>query len=249
LASFEPIGLPFIELPAIDSTNNYAMAVLHEGMARHGMVVFTHHQQKGKGQRNKEWVSGKDMNIALSAVIEPTGLLPSQIFLLSMAIAVAATKLFKSYVSEDLCIKWPNDVYWRDRKAGGILIENVIKGNEWKYAVAGIGLNINQTDFGELNNRAVSLKQITGKSHDPLHLAKELCTCINEVCLNLFNDNKAIVSQYRNLLYKKNERVRLKKGNRVFESIIKDVTLDGRLVVTTSVEEEFSVGEVEWVLI
>ena len=95
MASFEPIGLPFIELPAIDSTNNYAMAVLHEGMARHGMVVFTHHQQKGKGQRNKEWVSGKDMNIALSVVIEPTGLLPSQIFLLSMAIAVAATKLFK----------------------------------------------------------------------------------------------------------------------------------------------------------
>ena len=148
-----------------------------------------------------------------------------------------------------LCIKWPNDIYWRDRKAGGILIENVIKGNEWKYAVAGIGLNINQTDFGELNNRAVSLKQITGKSYDPLHLAKELCTCINEVCLNLFNDNKAIVSQYRNLLYKKNERVRLKKDNRVFEAIIKDVTLDGRLVVTTSVEEEFSVGEVEWVLI
>jgi birA, biotin-[acetyl-CoA-carboxylase] ligase region len=224
------------------------MALLHEGMAQHGLVVFTHHQQKGKGQRNKEWISGKNMNIALSAVIEPTELLSPQLFLLSMSIATAAARLFKSYVQDDVCIKWPNDVYWRDRKAGGILIENIIKGNNWKYAVAGIGLNINQTDFGELNARAVSLKQITGKSYDPLLLARELCSCINEVCLNLFNDRTAIVSQYRKLLYKKNERVKLKKDNRVFEATIKDVTITGRLVVETSVEEEFSVGEIEWVI-
>ena len=248
MASFKPIGLPFIELPAIDSTNNYAMAVLHEGMAQHGMVVFTHHQQKGKGQRNKEWISGKDMNIALSAIIEPTTMLPSQLFLLSMAIAVAAADLYKSYADEDVCIKWPNDIYWRDRKAGGILIENVIKGNAWKYAVAGIGLNINQTDFGELNVKAVSLKQITGKSYDPLQLAKELCLNINEECGRLWNDTSQTINRYQKYLYKMNQKVKLKKDNRVFEAIIKDVTKDGRLVVETSVEEQFSVGEIEWLI-
>ena len=249
MASFKPIGSPFIELPAIDSTNNYAMAVLHEGMAQHGMVVFTHHQQKGKGQRNKQWISGKDMNIALSAVIEPTGFLPSQLFLLSMATAVAAARLFKRYAEDDVCIKWPNDVFWRDRKAGGILIENVIKGNEWKYAVAGIGLNINQTDFGELNARAVSLMQITGKKNDPLQLAKELCFNLNEEYQILWNDPSQTVSGYQKFLYKKNQKVKLKKDNRTFEAIIKDVTTNGKLVVQTSVEEEFSVGEVEWVQI
>jgi len=248
LASFKPIGSPFIELPAIDSTNNYAMAVLHEGMAQHGMVVFTHYQQKGKGQRNKEWISGKDMNIALSAVIEPIVLLSSQLFLLSMATAVAAARLFKSYAEDDVCIKWPNDVYWRDRKAGGILIENVIKGNEWKYAIAGIGLNINQTDFGVLNVRAVSLKQITGKNHDPLLLAKELCSYLNEEYQILWNDDAETIERYQKFLYKKNQKVKLKKDNRVFEAVIKDVTKDGRLVVETSVEEQFSVGEIEWVI-
>lgn len=248
MASFEPIGSPFIELPAIDSTNNYAMAVLHEGMAHHGMAVFTHHQQKGKGQRNKEWISDKDMNIALSVVIEPVGLPSSDIFLLSMAVAVASVHFFKHYALEEVSLKWPNDIYWRDRKAGGILIENVIQGNVWKFAVAGIGLNINQTDFGILNNKAVSLRQITGKTFDPMQLAKELCREIDKSFNQLQQNRDIIIKEYRDFLYKKDQQVRLKKENRVFPATIKNVLTDGRLVVETPMEEQFYVGEIEWLI-
>ncbi|HEU0064713.1 MAG TPA: biotin--[acetyl-CoA-carboxylase] ligase [Flavisolibacter sp.] len=242
------IGFPFIELPAIDSTNNYAMALLHEGMAQHGTAVFTHHQQKGKGQRNKQWISQKDMNIAVSIILEPDGLDTSQLFFLSMTVAIAARNFFNNYAGSDVSIKWPNDIYWRDRKAGGILIENTLKGNTWKYAIAGIGFNINQTDFGELNNKAVSLKQITGNSYQPVTMAKDLCVYVEKEWKTFLGNQKEILNTYNGFLYKKNEKVKLKKDNRIFETVIKNVLSTGELVVQSSIEEHFKVGEIEWML-
>ena len=77
---------------------------------------------------------------------------------------LAAHDFFSHYVFNNAFIKWPNDLYWRDRKAGGILIENIIRGKDWQSAVAGIGININQTSFDPDITNAISLKQITGKS-------------------------------------------------------------------------------------
>jgi len=242
-----PIGSPFIELLSVESTNNYAMGLTRAGMAQSGTVVFTHEQTKGKGQRNRQWASQKDMNIAMSIVIEAKNL-PSEIFLLSMMAAVSVQKFFSNYVADDVKIKWPNDIYWRDRKAAGILIENVWQGNEWKFAIIGIGININQTDFGELNSKAVSLKQITGKHFDLVILAKELCNELNKKYQVLLNDSSQIVDEYKLHLYKLNEIVKLKKQNRVFEAVIKDVNTNGQLIVQHGTEERFVVGEVEWVI-
>jgi len=248
LSSLNPIGKPFIELPIIDSTNNYAMGLVREAMAQHGTAVFTHEQTEGKGQRNRQWTSEKNQNIALSLVIEPGTLNCSHLFLLSMTIASVLHQFLSRYVKNDLKIKWPNDIYWRDRKAAGILIENVWQGNEWRYAVVGIGININQTDFGDLAMKAISLKQITDEKYDPLAMAKELCIETGEYLNKLRTQPEAIVSEYREKLYKLNEPVKLKKANRSFEAIIKDVDVDGRLVVDHGIEEKFDLGEVEWII-
>jgi BirA family biotin operon repressor/biotin-[acetyl-CoA-carboxylase] ligase len=248
LSSLAPIGTPFIELLRVESTNNYAMGLVHEAMAQHGTAVFTHEQTRGKGQRNREWTSGKGLNIALSLVIEPRKLDPSRLFLLSMTMANGAFDFFSRHAGEGVKIKWPNDIYWRDRKAAGILIENVWQGSEWKYAVVGIGLNINQVDFGELGNRAVSLLQITGKKSEPVLLAKELCTDLERQFRHLLHQPSKIKEAYRSRLYKLKETVRLKKDNRIFEAVIKDVNETGQLVVKHSVEETFNVGDVEWVI-
>ena len=247
MSSLNPIGFPFIELPTVDSTNNYAMGLVHAGMAQHGTAVFTHEQTKGRGQRNKIWSSQAKNNIAISIVIEPKGLSSSQVFILSKAIAIGTLNFFNSYAQSDVRIKWPNDIYWRDRKAGGILIDNVFQGSDWKYAIAGIGLNINQTHFGELN-KAVSLKQITGKDFEPLLLAKELCNYLDKAYCKLIIEPQRIAPEYRSSLYKLDEKVKLKKGSRVFEATIKDVTDLGQLMVKHAAEERFDVGEVEWVI-
>lgn len=248
MPSLNPIGFPFTELPAVDSTNNYAMGLVREGMAQHGAAVFAHEQTNGRGQRNKEWLSAKAQNIAITVMIDPKELNTLQPFLLSMMTANAIRQFFNNYVEEDVKIKWPNDIYWRDRKAAGILIENVWQGSEWKFALVGIGININQTHFGELEERAVSLKQITGKDFIPVELAKELCDVLEENYRVLVKTPHFIIENYRLQLYKKNETVKLKKDNRIFGAVVKDVTVNGELVVQHAIEEKFSVGEVEWVM-
>ncbi len=181
-----PSGSPFVELQSVDSTNNYARQLIHaaalpdrQGMAQHGMAIFTHEQVAGKGQRGKTWNTEKGANIALSILINPQGLSINNQFYLSACAAVVVHEFFSKYAGDETKIKWPNDLYWQDRKAGGILIESVIRGSDlgvgsWPWAIIGIGININQTSFEGLPN-PVSLKQITGKNFEPLVLAKELC--------------------------------------------------------------------------
>ena len=248
MSSLNPIGLPFIELATVDSTNNYAMGLAHAGMAQHGTAVFAHEQVRGKGQRNKTWVSGKGQNISLSIILNPELLSISPLFLLSMATAIAVKHLLDHFTNDEMRIKWPNDLYWRDRKAAGILIENLWQGGRWKNAIVGIGININQDDFAELQSRAVSLKQITGKDHDPLSLAKLLCTELDKQYRLMSNDPGEVRKNYGESLYKKDQWVRLKKGNRTFDARVLGVSEEGQLIVQHGMEERFDVGQVEWAM-
>lgn len=261
-----PIGRPFIELQSIDSTNKYAMALVHgdllpdgQGEAQHGMAVFSHEQTDGKGQRGKNWVSEKDANMALSILLNPFPLSVTDQFKLSVCIATSAWDLFSKYAGDETKIKWPNDLYWRDRKAGGILIENVIgsKTSEarnqepgiWKWAIVGIGININQTFFPSNLVNPVSLKQITGKNFEPIDLSKELCLVIEKNYQMLISGNfETLFNKYQAHLYKKDEKVKLKKVNRVFETTIKRVSETGQLITQHSIEERFDFGEIEWML-
>ena len=70
------------------------------------------------------------------------------------------------FLGDEYTIKWPNDIYWQDKKVAGILIENAIIGNEVKYSIAGIGLNVNQTEWKSDAPNPVSLKQITRINYD-----------------------------------------------------------------------------------
>lgn len=264
LPAWNPLGTPFIELQSVDSTNNYAHGQLYAGLAQHGAAFFAHEQFAGKGQRGKAWVIEKDCNLILSLVIDPGPLSSAQQFQLSACIANSVHELFSSYAGDDTRIKWPNDLYWQDRKAGGILIENVISsqqspvGNgwlavnnsgEWKWAIAGVGININQGLFPNELKNPVSLRQITGKTHDPVALAKKLCEITDKNFQLLINKGfSEIYAYYLRHLYKLDQEVKLKKGSRIFKARIKTVTANGHLVVEHGIEEEFDFGQVEWVI-
>ena len=221
-------------------------------MVQHGTTFFAHEQVAGKGQRGKTWTTEKGANIILSVVVKPAPLLLTQQFQLSATVAVAIHKFFSNYAGTETKIKWPNDLYWQDRKAGGILIESVVGNKEpggWKWAVVGIGININQTFFPVELQNPVSLKQVTGHHSDTILLAKELCSILDEKYSQLVNEGfSSIYTQYLHHLYKRKELVKLKKDNRVFEAILKTVLPTGRLVVEHLMEEEFGFGEVEWVI-
>jgi BirA family biotin operon repressor/biotin-[acetyl-CoA-carboxylase] ligase len=242
----------FTILDSVESSNNYAMQQVHEGLATHGMAWFATEQTAGKGQRGKSWTSEKGKNIVMSLVLEPGqfseephGKTTNQ-FHLSAAIALSCYELLKMYAGDEIKIKWPNDLYWRDRKAGGILIENKFQGKAWKWAIVGIGINVNQTKFNNLIN-PVSLKQITGKTFNVIDLAKELHSLLmKNFAVGRTPDE--IIQQYNEQLYKINQLVTLRKEGIKFDTVIKGVTAQGKLVTVDAIEREFDFGEVEWVL-
>ncbi|MDQ2864224.1 MAG: biotin--[acetyl-CoA-carboxylase] ligase [Bacteroidota bacterium] len=153
-----------IILETVDSTNNYAMGMVQNDSAESGCAVVAKEQTAGRGRRGKEWKSTPSKNIMLSIIAEMQWLPVQQQFQLSMAAALGCLDFFSNYIKENIKIKWPNDIFINDRKAGGILIENVIKGNLWQWAIIGIGININQENFQQEEFNAISLKEITGNN-------------------------------------------------------------------------------------
>lgn len=244
--TFNPIGQPFTILSSVDSTNNYAMGQVQAGLARHGAAWFAHEQTAGKGQRNKRWLTNPSENILLSVVLQPFTLTASEQFLLSATVALATCDFYKNYAGDETSIKWPNDLYWRDRKAGGILIENNFRGAEWMFAVAGIGININQTVFDPSLPNPVSLKQITGRQFNVVQLARELCTRLEERFQQLqVSGTAAILEEYELVMYKRGQKVKLRKDGQIFEAFIHGVSPAGKLIAG---ESQYDFNEVEWVI-
>jgi len=254
LSTAAVIGHSITVLNEVDSTNNYAMQVIKLGLAQHGAAYFAQHQTAGKGQRDKIWASNPNENIIISIIANPGPLQLSKSFLLSMATAVACCNWLNEVTNGDVLIKWPNDIYWNDRKAGGILIENSIRASYqatpiWQWAVIGIGINVNQTAFNADAVNAVSIKQITGKEHHPLLLAKQLCQQLQVYftkCIEL-KENE-LLAAYNMLLYKKNSEVHFTDGQATFTAKVIGVNMQGELLLEGAPNAAYPFGTLKWLL-
>lgn len=250
-----PIGLPFTELTEVDSTNIYAMNQVKTNLAGHGAAFLAQHQWAGKGQMGKVWEAKKGQNILLSVVLDPKRLFLNgsepDPFIVSMVVAVGTFNFFTRYAGDETRIKWPNDIYWRDRKAAGILIENSFRGPNWQWSIAGMGVNINQTEFDVQQVHPVSLKQITGQHFLVPDVARELCGFL-EAALEIYVSQgpDAIVMLYNNALYKKGESVTLQIAAQNTSAIICGVLPNGFLEIENEngTKEAHALGAVKWIL-
>jgi BirA family biotin operon repressor/biotin-[acetyl-CoA-carboxylase] ligase len=232
----------------IDSTNNYAMQKIADGLARHGDVIWALHQTNGRGQRGRRWMDSAGENLAFSIILLRNLPIHNQ-FVLSASVAwVIATYLKTILASDAVSIKWPNDIYINDKKACGILIENVFKGMDWSQSVVGIGLNVNQTDFSADIARATSLKLIAAKSFD----LQEIIVDLRAGILNSLHESEdLILKKYNQLLYKKNTEVDFIAwdSGRTFTARVKEVSSDGRLVLEKGEEiSYYRFGSLSWLL-
>jgi len=244
-----PIGEPFFELSEVDSSNNYAMGKVQANMAVHGTTWFAHYQNAGKGQRGKQWKAEPGQNLMMSCVLEPTMLSVDNQFLLNAMVALGCFEFFNKYAVEGTSIKWPNDIYWEDRKAGGILIENVLMGSEWKYSIVGIGININQTLFPKEIRNPVSLKQITGRNFNSVELARELCQTLESKWKRLatipFN---GLLPDYTEKMYKKDAEATFRTGDEIFTAFVRGIDQKGQLILQRPGATEVAHSSIEWIL-
>jgi len=234
-------------LNSVDSTNNYAMGLIQNGKPSDVKAIFAMEQTHGKGRRGKHWKSNKGENIILSVPVQMQWLPVSQQFQLSTAVALGCHDLITKYTRENVSIKWPNDIFINDTKAGGILIENIIKGTLWQWSVLGIGLNINQEKFDDFNLKATSLKICTKKTYNVLQLSEELYSFI----LKRIEDLKSagflnLLETYNENLFARNKYVKLEKENMVFETKIIGVSESGQLITKDSIERRFNFDEVQF---
>ena len=163
----ETFPYPLIVLDETDSTNRYISQLcneLQESVAEL-TTVTAEFQTAGKGQRGNTWEAERGKNLLFSFVLYPTFLEARRQFILSQIVSLSIKEELDRW-SDEITIKWPNDIYWRDKKICGILIENDLSGHFIGRSISGIGININQNEFHSDAPNPVSLKQITGQEHD-----------------------------------------------------------------------------------
>ena len=237
-----------IVLHSVDSTNNYAMGLIHSGMAKSGIAVMAHNQTSGKGRNEKEWKTPPGENLTISFIFNSSVLPVYKQFYLSILSSLACCDLFKKYGAEKVKIKWPNDIYYGDKKSGGILIENVITGNTFKWSVIGIGLNINQQSFSsEING--TSLFGITGIKTDIKSVARELQMLLRNRFEKINSDNFGeYLKEYNQHLYGIGETRKLRSGNISFETTIQEVNIEGELLTLDTIPRIFKFDAVQWII-
>lgn len=210
-----------------ESTNS---AISRE--APHGYALMALRQTAGRGQRGNSWEAEPGRNITLSLMLRPEEIDVSRQFEISEAVALGIVDLLRSLGLEAVSVKWPNDIYVGNRKICGILIENALSGNRIARSIAGIGLNVNQTEFRSDAPNPVSISQLTGKEYDLRELAE---TMVSNILGRLARgDNHA--EYLRNLWRRTGEHLwQLPDGTRFSASII-TVAPDGHLHLTNRTE-------------
>lgn len=242
------LNAPVIELDSIDSTNNYAMQLIDADTAQAGLTIVTQQQTSGKGQRGRKWSDTPGESLLMSMVLSPGQQIERQ-FSYNVLLTLAISDYLQSiYENWDIRIKWPNDIIINDKKAGGVLIENVIRGNSWAYCVVGLGVNVLQKQMPKELPYATSLLMECGKTFHTHEIMKAIRAKVFEY-LSSGKDNAAMLTLYNNSLYRKGQAQRFNKANSEFAAVVVGVTDEGLLQLQHDTGDiiNYSHGSVEWV--
>ncbi len=238
------MGKKLVFLTTCHSTNEEAYDRIGKEDIPDGMVIITNDQTRGRGQMGNSWESAPGENLTFSLILRPTFLSVNEQFRLTMAISLGILDVLKNY-GPGFSVKWPNDIYYDDRKISGILIQNTLKGRQLDYSIVGIGLNVNQQRF--INPTATSLGSIAGKQQDLQIIFETLISQLEARYLLLKNDfTPRLKKEYLQSMYQFGED-HLYKSNEIFSGRIVDVRSSGELVIETSKgERDFRFKEVEF---
>ncbi len=242
-------GKFLVQLPSIDSTNNYAKEYISKSSPIDGTVILADEQYAGRGQTGNQWLSEPNKNLTFSLIYHTSFLLATEQFYLNMAISLGIWSIVHSQwsmvnienkpklstIGHQLStkIKWPNDIFVNDNKIAGILIENTISGIQLKYSVIGIGINVNQVIFPE-GLHATSLRRLSGREEDMQLMLNKLLVSVEKYFLILKERKfERLKMEYVENLYRHNVFANFKKDDMIFEGKIIGVDETGRLLVDT----------------
>ena len=141
-------GLYCLLYKELSSTNLTGTTLMNASKIAGPTAIISDSQINGRGQLRTKWHASPKKNLTFSIVIPKLKLNVLNQFKLNKAVCLAVHQTLSHY-SDDLLIKWPNDIYYKEQKLGGILIENQIQGHSIKSCVIGLGININEENWPE----------------------------------------------------------------------------------------------------
>lgn len=236
---------PIIHLDTVDSTNNRAAQYIDADTAVDGLTIVSREQTAGKGQRGRVWKDEAGSALLMSVVLYPKRSLDQQfMFSCSVAVAVAET-LARWDPSVSVQIKFPNDIIINDKKAGGILIENSLRGSVWTHAIVGIGLNLTQTYFPPELPHAGSMVSAGGKAVTP----EELLPVLRERLIRTVKSGEDCLERYNQLLFRRGLEQTFSGDMGIWTGIVSGVDMNGNLQIRRPNGElyAFPHGRHEWV--
>jgi len=239
-----------IRVESATSTNLLLKEWSEKQTLEEGTVILARSQTAGRGQVGNQWEAEAGKNITCSILLYPVFLPVKRHFLLSEIVALGVKNALDHY-TEKISVKWPNDIYFENRKIAGILIENEWTGSKITRSIVGIGLNVNQDIFYSDALRPVSLKQIRGQDVDLNELLAIMLQQIEELYSQLkVGQTEQISTMYQDALYRKMGFYPYQDQMGRFEARIQSVSTDGFLCLETVEGEErrYAFKEVTYVL-
>lgn len=222
-----------IRLEETESTNSYLRDLLKSQHLEEGSVVVADFQTAGRGQMGNNWFSDKGDNLLFSLLIYPTGILANEQFIISRMVSLAIKNTLDQF-TDDVRIKWPNDIYWKEKKIAGILIENSLQGKVIESSIIGIGLNLNQQIFPVELPNPVSLRQITATEQDKNYILDLLLKEFFLLYRSFQQGEKQVIEdEYMLDLYRANGYYWYEDANGKFQAEIDNVLPSGHLVLRT----------------
>ena len=209
-------------------------------------VVWADYQTAGRGCGTNTWESERGKNLLFSMHITPSEAErwhANRQFHISMVTSLAICEALGRHIG-DLSIKWPNDIYWRNGKIGGILIEHRLQGEWIRDSIIGVGLNINQRTFHSDAPNPVSLWQICEHETDREQLLRDILQAFGQLI------RQDVGSRYRNMLYRRKGFHPYTDRNGTFMAELIDVADNGSLLLRDDNGRErcYAFKEVQYII-
>ena len=239
---------------SIGSTNTYLRSLNGGDPSYDYEVAVATFQTAGRGQKGNSWESEAGKNLLFSILAHPQGIKVQEQFYISQAIALAVSDTVKAFIgpefADGVSVKWSNDVYWKDYKMAGILIENTLQGDRILDTVVGVGLDVNQEVFVSDAPNPISMRNITGREFDLESLLNDIIDRFIGY-MELPADKRPEVDQaYRARLYRREGYHKYRDENGLFNAQIEGIRPDGCLMLHTEKGEHrvYEFKQVQFIL-
>lgn len=225
------INFKIIKLDAIDSTNDWLKEKFLQGNCIEGDLVWVNDQTNGRGQRDNRWISAPGKNLTFSLFKVFGKLLIRDQFLINCSVTLAILMALKEINIPDLSLKWPNDILSGNKKIGGVLIENFVRGERFSGTIVGVGLNVNQDNF-DLFPKASSILMLTQKEQHLDELLKRILEKFNDFFEQCKSENKIeLINQYQANLYMNDQWVVFENSDSTLKGKIKGINSKGKIKI------------------